>query len=263
MNHFCVFDFETDEKHAELANPVEVACAMLDPFSLEFVKGSEFCSAIRPYGIDDVDYLTKDRLDTIKWHCGLKGCTQAELLDEWRSNPTEEVVWKQFIGHVNIYNKSNSRYHAPIAAGMNINLFDLVIADRLNVRYKQATFFNYESVDLRDLAFTWLRWDKNLRKRTLDSLREYFGIEQDEAHNAMPDVIDSGNLISKFLLLQKGLFPRVKFKGSLAPIAVVNDLVARQAAEEQFAATESEPPEPPVPPQIVKIMEGSTQPVNR
>ncbi len=220
MNHFCVFDFETDEKNPELCNPVEVACAMLDPFSLKFIKGSEFCSNIRPYTIDEPDYLTKDRLDTIKFHCNLKGCTQQELLDEWRSNPTENVVWQQFKDHVDIYNKSNSRWHAPIACGMNIKIFDLVIADRLNVRYKQSNFFNYENIDLRDLAFTWLRWDKQLRKRGLDSLREYFGIEQDNAHSAMPDVYDSGNLISKFLLLQKGLFPRVKFKGSLKPVSL-------------------------------------------
>ncbi len=240
MNHFCIFDFETDLANPELCNPVDVACAMLDPFTLEFVKGSEFRSAIRPYTIDDEDYLTKERLDTIKWHCNLRGCTQQELLTEWRSNPPEDVVWKLFVRHVNIYNKSGSRYNAPIAAGMNIKNFDLIISNRLNIRHKQSEFFNYEIVDLRDLAFTWLRWDKNLRKRSLDSLREYFGIEQDEAHTAMADVYDSGNLISKFLLLQKGLFPRVKFKGSLAPIAIVNELIAKQASiesEEQFTAT--------------------------
>ena len=220
MNHFCVFDFETDQKQPELCNPVEVACAMLDPFSLQFVKGSEFRSGIRPYSIDDADYLTKDRLDTIKWHCGLKKCTQQELLTEWRSFPHENVVWQQFRDHVNIYNKSNSRYHAPIAAGMNVKNFDIPIADRLDIRYKYTTCFNYEVVDLRDLAFTWLRWDKSLQKRSLDSLREYFGIEQSNAHNAMPDVEDAGNLISRFLILQKGLFPKVKFKNSLKPVEI-------------------------------------------
>jgi len=244
MYHICIFDFETDSKKPLSCNPVEVACAMLDPFSLKLVKGSEFCSGIRPYNIDDIDYLTKDRLDTIAWHCRRKGCTQQELLTEWRSYPYEKVVWQQFVSHINIYSKQNSRFHAPVAAGMNIKNFDLIIVDRLNVRYKQIEFFNYEIVDLRDLAFTWLRWDKRLHERSLDSLREYFGIDQGSSHTAMADVYDTSTLISRFLLLQKELFPKMKFKGSLSP-------------------TFPTPPTPPTPPQIVRIREGKTEPENR
>jgi len=214
MNHICVFDFETDLAEAPACNPVEVACKMLDPFSLDWVPNSDFCSGIRPHTIDDADYLTKERLETIKWHCNLKGQTQSDILKEWRNYPDEKVVWKQFINHVNIYNKKNSRYHAPIAAGMNIKNFDLKIVDKLNERYKQDEFFNYEIIDLRDLAYFWLRWDKSLRSRSLDSLRDYFGIKQEDAHTAWADVDDSGSLISRFLKLHKSQSPKIKFKGS-------------------------------------------------
>lgn len=214
LNPICVFDFETDNSDEKVANPVEVACKMIDPFTLTPIIGSEFLSDIKPYGIDEPGYFTKERESTIDFHCKIKKCTRDELLTKWRSAPTEQIVWSLFVKHVNKYNKSNNQWGAPHPAGANIRNFDLPIVARLNERYKVVKLFNYEVLDTRELMFYWLIWDNSLTKRTMDSLRKYFGIGSENAHNAMKDVDDSTTILCRFLKFHKAHFEKANFKGA-------------------------------------------------
>lgn len=213
--HIVVYDFESDGVNPNECNAVELACVVIDPFTLEVIPNSEFCSDIRPDNFDDKDYLSDERLDTIKWHCKIKNCTQEQLLAKWDESPRLDVTWNLFVQHVNKYNKTNQQYDAPISAGMNIRNFDNIIADRFNKKFGITKLFNHEVIDIRDLAFYWLCWDNTLKSRSMDSLRKYFGISGENAHSAMKDVNDSAQIICRFLKYHKALFTKDKFKNSM------------------------------------------------
>ncbi len=217
LKPICVYDFETDLPTPDTCNIVEVACVIIDPFTLEVVAGSEFSSNVRPEGIDDLEtYLTDDRLKTIAWHCKLRGCTQEELLTKWKESPLLEVVWPQFVQHVEKYNKGKTQYDAPIASGINIVNFDLIISNRLNEKFKIKRLFNHEIIDLRHIAHMLLVWDSSLKSRSMDSLREYFGMPKSAAHTALADVRDEAMVISRMLRYFKAGFKKDKFRNSFS-----------------------------------------------
>ncbi len=213
LKPICVFDFETDLPTPETCNATELACVIIDPFTLDIIPGSEFNSKIRPEGIDDLaTYLTDDRIKTIAWHCKLRGCTQEELLKEWAEAPLLEVVYPQFVQHVEKYNKGKTQYDAPIASGINIINFDLIIIKRLNEKFKIKRLFNHEILDLRHIVHLLLVWDNTLKSRSMDSLREYFGMRKSAAHTAIADVWDEGMVISRCLKYFKSGFRKDKFR---------------------------------------------------
>jgi DNA polymerase III epsilon subunit-like protein len=213
LKTICVNDFETDGTNPETCNPIEVACVMIDPFTLDIIPGSEFSSDMRPEGIDDLDtYLTEERISTIKWHCKLRNCTQEQLLEKWKNSPLPEVVWNLYVQHVEKYNKGKTQYDAPIASGINIINFDLVITKRLNEKYKIKRLYNHEIIDLRHIVHMLLVWDTGLKSRSMDSLREYFGMAKSAAHTAIADVHDEAMIISRCLKYFKSGFRKDKFR---------------------------------------------------
>jgi hypothetical protein len=219
LKHICVFDFETDGKDPNTCNPVELACVMIDPYSLEVIPGSEFDSYMRPEGIDKEDYLTgvegEKRLETVKWHAKLRKCSNEEILDKWKNAPLPEVVWPLFVAHVEKYNKTKSQFEAPIAAGMNIKNYDLFIVSRLNEKFGIKRLFNHEIIDIRDMALFLLIWDNTLKSRSMDSLRNYFGMAESAAHTAIADVKDSATIITRCLKYFKSGFKKDKFRNSM------------------------------------------------
>ncbi len=215
MNYFLVFDFETDGKDPNICNPVQLASICLDPYNLEPIESSVFNSYMKPLGIDDPGYLTEDVLDTVKWHANLKKTTPENILNIWRNAPSTESVWRNFSNHVNRYNPKKTQYNAPYAAGMNIRNFDMVIAARLNEKYKISTMFNYEYTDIRDWAFHALMWDTELKSRSMDNLRKYLGLSNHNAHDALQDVKDEAAVISRCLKHYKNLFSKNRYKGSM------------------------------------------------
>lgn len=212
MNHFCVFDFETDKVNPEICGVTEVACLMIDPYNLEIIPDSSFFSHVKPIDIDNPDYLDKDRLSTLQFHCKNSGKSQEEILQSWRNAPPMDVVWPQFVSHVNKYNRTGKVVDAPWACGANIINFDLIISNRLNNAYKIKKLFGYEAVDIRHLAVHWLIWDRDLTSRSMDSLRKYMGLPSDGAHTALADVHHEALVLQKFLKLHKMLHNKVKFK---------------------------------------------------
>ncbi len=214
-NPLCSYDFETDGTNPLICQPVELACVIVDQYTLEIIPNSTFESGMRPEGIDKEEYFTDDILKTIDWHAKLRKCGRQDIIDKWKAAPNQETVWRLFSEHVNKYNKKGEQFTAPHAAGMNIKLFDNPIADRLNQKYKINKMFNHESVDLRELALYWLVWDYSLPKRNMDALRAYFDMPASEAHTALADVLDGTQMITRFLKYHKALFKKDKFRNSM------------------------------------------------
>lgn len=222
-NKICVFDMETDGSDPRTCSPVQLAAVIIDPISLEIVKGSEFNINFKPETLetDDNYVYTTDILD---FHSKVKGCSKDDILNSWKTYPKQSQAWDMFVNYLDKYHSRSSKksqFSAPVAAGYNINRFDLVIVDRLSNKYKNTNkegktdlFYPRDVIDVINLVFYWFENNDEIKSLSLDNLREYFGIDKDGAHDALKDVIDTANIMIRFLKLHRSLSAKIKFKGA-------------------------------------------------
>jgi DNA polymerase III epsilon subunit-like protein len=224
LHPIAVFDFETDSADPRSCNPVELACLVLDPRTLEIVPNSEFSTKIRPPSIDDTNYYELHK-DTIEWHAKNHKCTSEDILKEWKSAIPQDVAWKNFKEYLSKYHtttKKRSMWSAPIAAGMNIIRFDLPIIERLSGLYgdlnssgETKIFFPRDRVDLMPTLFMWFENMEEPSSYSMDVCRPFFGIDDKNSHEAIKDVQDTAKLISKFMKLHRYCASKVTtFKGA-------------------------------------------------
>lgn len=222
-NKICVFDFETDGVDPHNCSPVQLAATMIDPIKLEVVPNSEFNIQFKPETIEkdpEYEYTT----DVVDFHAKVQGCSKEDIMNKWRSNPSQEHSWKMFTDYLSKYHTRSSKksqFSAPIAAGYNIYKFDLPIISRLSKKYGNTNkegnsdiFYPRDVMDLMNLIFYWFEQNADLKSYTLDSLRDYFGISKDGAHDALKDVRDTSDIIIRFLKLHRKLAASIKFKDS-------------------------------------------------
>lgn len=222
-NKICVFDFETDGSDPKVCSPVQIAAVIIDPIKLEIVPNSEFNIFFKPEVLaNDENYTyTTDILD---FHAKVRGSSKEDILNEWKAYPSQEQSWKLFVNYLSMHHtRSNkkSQFSAPIAAGYNINRFDLPIIDRLSRKYgnvnkeeRSDVFFPRDVVDIMNLIFYWFEHNNDLKNYTLDSIRDYLGINKEGAHDALKDVKDCAEILIRFMRLHRNLGQKVKFKGS-------------------------------------------------
>lgn len=220
-NKICVFDFETDGSDPRSCSPVQIAAVMIDPISLEIIDGSEFNINFKPEVLESNDNY-KYETDILDFHAKVKGCQKEEILKAWYEYPKQEHSWKMFINYLDKYHSRSSKksqFSAPIAAGYNINRFDLPIIDRLSQKYgnlnkeqKTDLFFPRDVIDAMNLMFYWFEHNNDLKSYTLDTVRDYFGISKAGAHDALKDVKDTAEIIVRFMKLHRNLGQKIKFK---------------------------------------------------
>lgn len=214
---------ETDGSDPSICSPVQLAAIIVDPISLDIVKGSEFNINFMPEVIEqNSDYVyTTDILD---FHSKVKGCSKDDILNAWKQYPKQSQAWDMFVNYLDKYHSRStkkSQFSAPIAAGYNINRFDLVIVDRLSNKYKNLNkegrtdlFYPRDVLDVINLIFYWFENNEDVKSFALDNLRDYFGIDKDGAHDALKDVKDTANILIRFLKLHRNLSNKIKFKGA-------------------------------------------------
>lgn len=222
-NKICVFDFETDDKDPKICSPVQLACIIVDPISLEVVPDSEFNINFKPEVLEN-DEKYEYTTDILDFHSKVRGCSKEDVLNDWKKYPSQQQAWKNFTNYLEKYHSRSSKksqFSAPIAAGYNINKYDLKIIERLSVKYKNTNkegntdlFYPRDVVDLMNLIFYWFEGNDELKSYTLDNLRDYFGISKDGAHDALKDVKDTAEIMIRFLKLHRNLSQKIKFKGS-------------------------------------------------
>jgi DNA polymerase III epsilon subunit-like protein len=224
-NKICVFDFETDGSDPRICSPVQIAAIILDPISLEIIDGSEFNINFKPEVLEkNKNY--KYETDILDFHSKVKGCSQDEILSTWHKYPEQEQSWKMFVNYLDKYHcrsSKKSQFSAPIAAGYNINRFDLHIIERLSQKYGNVNkekrtdlFYPRDVIDGMNLIFYWFENNNDLKSYTLDNLRDYFGINKQGAHDALKDVKDTAEIIIRFLKLHRKLSQKIKFKQAFA-----------------------------------------------
>ena len=130
-------------------------------------------------------------------------------------------MFLDYLDKYHLKRKTKSQFSAPIAAGYNIYRFDLPIINRLSVKYKNTNkeetsniFYPRDVVDMINLVYYWFGHTDELKSFTLDSLRDYLGINKDGAHDAINDVKDTADILIRFLKLHRNLSEKIQFKGS-------------------------------------------------
>lgn len=220
----CVFDFETDGSDPDICSPVQLSAVIIDPIKLEIVDDSEFNVFFKPE-VMEKDPKYEYTTDILDFHARVKGCSQEDVYKQWQDYPSQEISWNLFTSYLDKYHcgnrKKKSVFSAPIAAGYNINRFDLRIINRLSKKYKNiepkeeisSLFYPRDVLDIMNLVFYWFE-SFNFKSLSLDSVRDYLGINKEGAHDAIKDVKDCANILIRFLRLHRNLVKKIKFKGS-------------------------------------------------
>jgi DNA polymerase III epsilon subunit-like protein len=226
-NKICVFDFETDGTDPRVCSPVQIAALMVDPISLSIIPDSEFNVFFKPEVLEDNDNY-KYTTDILDFHAKVKGCSSEEVLKSWYKYPKQNQSWNMFINYLDKYHSRTSKksqFSAPIAAGYNINRFDLQLTERLSQKYNNVNkekrsdiFYPRDVLDIMNLVFYWFERNADLKSYTLDSVRDYLGISKDGAHDALKDVRDSAQILIRFMKLHRSLSDKIKFKDSFSNI---------------------------------------------
>lgn len=213
-----VIDFETASKDPYEAEPTEFACKVLNPRTLEPYPDGIFHSHIKVIDESKIDP------DTLQWHCRLRKKTPDEMMEQWRTSPDPEVVWKEFAKFIKQWNpsKGTSTFKAPISAAYNGQNFDFIIVDRLCKRYgfvdktnKQCLFNQFHSIDiLHGLIYPWFENTLELSNYKFDTVREFFGIESKGAHTALDDVEQESLVFIRFQKFIRKLANPEKFRNA-------------------------------------------------
>lgn len=225
-NKICVFDFETDGSDPSICSPVQLAAIMIDPLKLEIIKNSEFNVNLKPERMEKENFKYDD--DILNFHAKVRGCEQKDILELWKSYPSQKNSWEMFTEYLQKYHyrsTKQSQFTAPIAAGYNINRFDMVIVDRLCTKYnnlnkekRQNIFYMRDMIDIMNIIFYWFENNSDLKSYSLDSLRDYLGISKDGAHDAIKDVKDCAEILIRFIRLHRKLSAKISFKNSFINI---------------------------------------------
>jgi len=212
LNHktYIVADFETGGLDCKKHEPIELAAVAIDPYKLEIVPNSEFCSLMRPLFPDNLEAKALE----------VNGRTKEELLHP--DVPHPKSVWTDFCRYAKSYNKGNSRWTAPILIAHNVD-FDFGFMSKLARDYKlgynadndRCNLF-FTNKDTVDLLFWWFEGSSELPNLRLDSFRDYTGYSKEDAHSALPDVIFTAKVLIRYLSFQRKIANSGKFRGAFS-----------------------------------------------
>lgn len=221
----CIFDFETDGTSPESCYPIQIASVMVDPLKLTVIEGSEFSGFMRPPTIDNPSYIDDNR-GTLNFHSKNTGKSPEELVKEWKGYPPVKQTWEQFVEYTKQYHTEvpgKNMFTGPIACGQNIIDFDIKIVNRLcevfgpKYKGKAGVFYPRDIFDLKYLCAYWFESLKDPKDYSMDTLRDFFGLPSEGAHEALKDVYDTTKMLITFLNLSRKLIKahEIKFEGAL------------------------------------------------
>ncbi len=214
--YLIVFDYETDDSpdKIETLNIVQIAAVPIDLRNLEVLTDQVFNLDVCPEDLNQQPDYQTIHAKTIEWHSKQQSVSANEVVDRWAAGVPERDAWEEFYKYVKGYSKGGKFDQAPIAGGQNIRGFDLPITERYGKRFnKKIPFSRRDVMDLLDLSTVWFMFAVDPPKSlSLDSLRDYFGIEKIGSHDAKKDVIDCADLLRRFLRVHEQFSPRIKWR---------------------------------------------------
>lgn len=230
-NKICVFDFETDGSDPNTCSPVQLSAVMIDSNRLEIIKDSEFNVYLKPDKIESckgsIDISLYGDSDILEWHGKIKNISKEQVFENWQNYPEQKHGWQQFLNYLENYHvvsgnkKQKNQFTAPKASGYNIIRFDMKIINRLSEKYGNLNkenntniFHPRDQIDIMNIVWLWLSDMPEMKSLSLDNLRNYLGIDQTNAHDAIKDVQDCADILIRFLRLHKKLSQKIKFKNA-------------------------------------------------
>ena len=217
-----VFDFETGGRDPYRCQPTQIAAVAIHARKLELQPGGMFNSEIRPI-IDDEEAI-KAGVDPLEDEA-LK--VTRKTRDALAKAPLPKTVWNKFAQFCDKYNFKKTSYYAPIAAGYNINGYDMPIVERMCQQYgpvdskrgRQGIFNPIFTIDVMQHIYCWFENNQDVKGYGMDYMRVYFGMSQaskDNAHDALQDVKDTANIMIKFMKFQRTLIEKTRFEKAFA-----------------------------------------------
>lgn len=209
-DRYCVvFDFETTGLDVEDGKDhiVQIGATVIDIKSAELDSSAEFNIVVCPPDIDADDFYEKHK-GALDKHMEWTGKSLSELTSFWKEEGvTEKDAVNLFVKFCKNYN--NGGY--PVAGGHKIVKFDIPILEMLCKKYKKRyPFFRGTVFDSLMMSQMWFCYsDAPPLDFRMDSLRRRFAMSSKNAHDALQDVRDEGDLISRFLKLHKKITPNI------------------------------------------------------
>jgi len=204
------FDLETTGINPRTCGITQIAAVVIHPRRLEII--GEF------------------NRDNIKWHDDdevsdeafkVTGKDKQFIID---NGYDPKQAWIDFTNFVYQFNPKRSAWGAPIPCGYNIVGYDLPLVEKYCQKYgpldpknqKACLMSGYMSFDVLQHLFFWFESNANLPNMKLDTLRDYFGMDKEGAHNALVDVTQTAQIAIKLLRLYRDLSKKIKFEGAFA-----------------------------------------------
>lgn len=217
-NDIIFFDFETGSKNPETTQAIQLAAVCIDVKNLKIRKDSEFESLIKPY-LDDEEAIAAG-LDPLEDEAlAVNGKTREELAEA----PLEKQVFESFGEYTKRFaKKSGDHWSFPFRSGFRNRDFDDIIINRISKNYgmwddKRGACKYFHPMGNIDLfqEVNMMFCNKKLNSgnsMSMDSLRDFFGLSKDGAHDALVDVIQGAEILVQFLKLFKKIEPKINFK---------------------------------------------------
>lgn len=208
-------DLETSGKDPKTAQIVQIAALVLHGRKHTIKEGAEFNCLVKPLYGEECSKAGLQELDdgAIKIH----GKTHEILANAI----TLESALKNFTEFCLEHNFRKTDWTAPIAAGYNINGYDLPILkrdyERTGLKYPLHPVFTIDAMQI-----SWLFFENNSEVKSLSQdnlVRGYMGYKDPEgmaAHDAMGDVKASTEVTRRYLKLIRGVAAKTVFKGALS-----------------------------------------------
>jgi DNA polymerase III epsilon subunit-like protein len=202
-------DVETGSANAQTTQICSIGAIAVDTAKLEILPNTEFYSLAKPEKPEEIE---EEALKVNK----LK-------MDDLMKAPSEKTVWTNFVDYLKRYKTSNTHWgNVPLIGYNHIN-FDLIIFDRMCVKYgqvdkngEQNLYHRVDKYDMIDDIRKWLVRTGKIERAKFDIVREYMGMEPDAAHNALSDAKDAAKLFIRFTKLYRELSNRIPFQGAFA-----------------------------------------------
>jgi len=214
-----VFDFETTGQNPYKCQPTQIAAVAIHARKLTLQPGGVFESKIRCIVDDEkaiaagFDPVEDKALEVTR-----------KTREEIAKGPMPKTVWKKFGQFCDKFNFKGSNWTAPIAAGYNINNYDMPIVNRMckafgpwdDKRQEQKLFNPIFTMDVMQHIYCWFENNPDVKGYNMDYMRDYFSIPKDNAHDALQDVKDTANILIKFLVMQRNLSEKIVFEKAFA-----------------------------------------------
>jgi len=214
-----VFDFETTGRDPHKCQPTQIAAVAIHARKLTLQPGGVFESNIRC--IVDDEKAVAAGFDPVE-----EGALEVtrKTREEIAKGPLTKTLCKKFGQFCDKYNFKKTSFSAPIAAGYNINGYDMPIVERMCQAYgpidekrgRQKLFNPIFTMDLMQHVYCWFENNAGVKGYSMDYMRDYFGMPKDNAHDALQDVKDTANILIKFLKMQRNLSKKIKFEQAFA-----------------------------------------------